>query len=108
IITWFADGNYHNCPGECGSQAQPLIFTSNGVWLDFSDLGSGLSWMGVYRITETGSVFHSSQAYTAGGEVQYNVPTAIKQLEDGKYQLVVLDKSGKYKGINNYIIGDRV
>ncbi|MHB0995280.1 MAG: chitobiase/beta-hexosaminidase C-terminal domain-containing protein, partial [Elusimicrobiales bacterium] len=100
IITWFADGNYHNCPGECGSQAQPLIFTSNGVWLDFSDLGSGLAWMGVYRITETGSVFHSSQAYTAGGEVQYNVPTAIKQLEDGKYQLVVLDKSGKTTTMN--------
>ncbi|MHB0997514.1 MAG: hypothetical protein ACYC2I_14205, partial [Elusimicrobiales bacterium] len=77
-------------------------------WLDFSDLGAGLAWMGVYKLAETGSVFHSSQAYTGGGEIQYNVPTAIDQLQDGKYRLVVLDKSGKYKGITNYIIGTKV
>ncbi|MHB0997512.1 MAG: M23 family metallopeptidase, partial [Elusimicrobiales bacterium] len=42
VISWFAGGGYHSCPGECGSQAEPLIFTSNGTWLDFSDLGAGL------------------------------------------------------------------
>ncbi|MHB0997228.1 MAG: fibronectin type III domain-containing protein, partial [Elusimicrobiales bacterium] len=68
--------------------------------LDFSDLGAGLAWMGVYKLAETGSVFHSSQAYTAGGEVQYNVPTSIAQLQDGRYLLMVLDKSGKTTTMN--------
>ena len=79
------------CMGVCSTEDAPVYFTSNRVRFGYSDLGSGIASVKLYR----DSVNPANQIEVPLNVEQNYVFEKTHDLPDGKYVQVVTDKSGK-------------
>ena len=81
VITWTARDTGYSCPGDCGTEAAPINLPVNQARFTYTDSGSGLAAVTIYKDAIGGEPLVSTWTYTGNTYTLSAEPT----LADGKY-----------------------